>query len=176
MTRDGSISVMGPFSFLFPLLFFFSFFFWYSDRTIPSRRHHPYPLPLSVSPLIHPIWSCMGEIYWRLGGLSLQRSLSLLSARLCLSSGRRDLLQSWMFSGHQVWRLLLVRDSIDYLTLRVDLLKLFFLKSPHHTRIAWHFLPWQIRFDFLVVCLAGIKASNLLLFRTSIVVVALVIF
>jgi hypothetical protein len=111
-----------------------------------------------------------------LGGSSLQRTLSLLSARLFLSSERRDLLRLWMFGGHRVWGLLLVRDSIDYPIFGVDPSKLFFLKSPHHTRIAWHLLPWPIRFDFSVVCLAGIKAPNLLLFRTSVVVVALVIF
>uniref|UniRef100_A0A2N9E1M9 Uncharacterized protein n=1 Tax=Fagus sylvatica TaxID=28930 RepID=A0A2N9E1M9_FAGSY len=44
------------------------------------------------------------------------------------------------------------------------------------TEIAWHLLPWSIRFDFLVICLAGIKAPNLLPFQTSLVVVALVIF
>uniref|UniRef100_A0A2N9IWR5 Uncharacterized protein n=1 Tax=Fagus sylvatica TaxID=28930 RepID=A0A2N9IWR5_FAGSY len=111
-----------------------------------------------------------------LGGSSLQRTLSLLSARLFLSSGHRDLLRSLMFGGHRVWGLLPVRDSIDYPIFGVDPSKLFFLKSPHHTRIAWHLLPWLIRFDLSVVCLAGIKAPNLLLFRTSVVVVALVIF
>ncbi len=109
-----------------------------------------------------------------MGGSSLQRTLSLLSARLFLSSGH--LLRSWMFGGHRVWGLLPVRDSIDYPIFGVDPSKLFFLKSPHHTRIAWHLLPWLIRFDFSVVCLAGIKAPNLLLFWTSLVVVALVIF
>jgi hypothetical protein len=111
-----------------------------------------------------------------LGGSSFQRTLSLLLARLFLSNGRRDLLRPLMFGGHQVWGLLPVRDSINYPIFGVDLSKLFFLKSPHHTRIAWHLLQWPIRFDFLVVCLAEIKAPNLLLFRTSFVVVALVIF
>ena len=76
-----------------------------------------------------------------------------------------------MFGGHRVWGLLPVRDSIDYPIFGVDPSKLFFLKSPYHTRIAWHLLPWPIRFepwpirfDFSVVCLAGIKAPNLLLF------------
>jgi hypothetical protein len=81
-----------------------------------------------------------------------------------------------MFGRHRAWRLIPVRDSIVYPTFGVDPSKLFFLKSPHHTRIAWHILPWQIRIDFLVVCLVGIKALNLLLFRISIVVVALIIF
>uniref|UniRef100_A0A2N9HV84 Transmembrane protein n=1 Tax=Fagus sylvatica TaxID=28930 RepID=A0A2N9HV84_FAGSY len=69
-----------------------------------------------------------------------------------------------------------VQDSIDYPIFGVNPSKLFFLKSLHHTRIAWHLLSWPIRFDFSVVCLAGIKAPNLLLFRTSVVVVALIIF
>uniref|UniRef100_A0A2N9IUT8 Uncharacterized protein n=1 Tax=Fagus sylvatica TaxID=28930 RepID=A0A2N9IUT8_FAGSY len=110
-----------------------------------------------------------------LGGSRLQQTLSLLSARLFLSSGRRDLLQSWMFCGHRVWGLLPIRDFIDNPIFGVDLSKLFFLKSPN-TRITWHLLPWPIRFDFSVVCLAGIKAPNLLPFRTLLVVVALVIF
>ena len=73
-----------------------------------------------------------------------------------------------MFGEHRVWGLLPVRLSIDP-TFGVDPLKLF-LKSPHHTRIAW-----QTRFDS-VVYLAGITASNPLLFQTLIVVVALVLF
>uniref|UniRef100_A0A2N9G3F3 Uncharacterized protein n=1 Tax=Fagus sylvatica TaxID=28930 RepID=A0A2N9G3F3_FAGSY len=39
----------------------------------------------------------------------------VLSARLSLSSGHRDLLRPWMFGGHRVWGLLPVRDSLDYL-------------------------------------------------------------
>uniref|UniRef100_A0A2N9EV72 Uncharacterized protein n=1 Tax=Fagus sylvatica TaxID=28930 RepID=A0A2N9EV72_FAGSY len=111
-----------------------------------------------------------------LGGSSLHRTFSLLSARLFLSSGCRDLLRPWMFGEHRIWGLLPVRDSIDYPIFGIDPSKLFFLKSPHHTQIAWHLLPWPIRFDFSVVCLDGIKAPNLLLIRTSLVVVALVIF
>uniref|UniRef100_A0A2N9EMW4 Uncharacterized protein n=1 Tax=Fagus sylvatica TaxID=28930 RepID=A0A2N9EMW4_FAGSY len=80
-----------------------------------------------------------------------------------------------MFCGHWVSGLLPVRDFLDYPILGIDLSKLFFFKSPN-TRIAWHLLPWTIRFDFSVVCLAGIKAPNFLPFRTSTVVVVLVIF
>ena len=114
-----------------------------------------------------------GDLLEALGGLSLHRPLSLLSARICLFSGRQDLLRPWMFSGHRVWGLLPVRHSIDP-SFGVDPLKLF-LKSPHHTRIAWHLLPWQNRFDS-VVFLVGTTTPNLLLFRTLIVVVALVLF
>ena len=53
--------------------------------------------------------------------------------------------------------------------------KTLLLESPHHTQIAWHLLPWPTRFD-LVVCSVGIKDPNLLLFRTSLVVVVLEIF
>ena len=53
----------------------------------------------------------------------------------------------------------------------VDYSKLFFMKSPCHTRIVW-----QIRFDLTVACLVGIKAPNSLLVRTSLVGVALVLF
>jgi hypothetical protein len=76
-----------------------------------------------------------------------------------------------MFGGHRVWGFLLARVSINYPTLRVDYLKLFFLKSPYHTRI-----EWQIRFDLSVVYLAGIKDLKLLLFWTLAAVVAFVSF
>jgi hypothetical protein len=99
--------------------------------------------------------------------------LSLLSARICHSNGCLDPLRQWMFGGHRIWGLFPVRPSIDP-TFGVDSLKLF-LKSLHHTRITWHLLPWQTRFDS-VVCLARITAPNLLLFQTLIVVVALVLF
>ena len=78
-----------------------------------------------------------------LGGSRLQQTLSLLSARLFLFDGRRDLLRPWMFCGHQVWGLLPVRDFINYPFFGIDLSKLFFLKSPNN-RIAWHLLPWSI--------------------------------
>uniref|UniRef100_A0A2N9ECH8 Uncharacterized protein n=2 Tax=Fagus sylvatica TaxID=28930 RepID=A0A2N9ECH8_FAGSY len=82
-----------------------------------------------------------GDLLEALGDSSLHRLLSLLSARICHSSGRRDHRRQWMFGGHRIWGLLLVRPSIDPI-FGFDYLKLF-LKSPHHTRIAWHFLPWQ---------------------------------
>ena len=94
----------------------------------------------------------------------------VLSTCLSLSSERRDRLRPWMFGGHQVWGLLPVRHSITPI-FGVDFLKLF-LKSPYHTRIAWHLLPCQSRFDS-VVSLVGITTPNLLLLRTLIVVVAL---
>uniref|UniRef100_A0A2N9I7N2 Uncharacterized protein n=1 Tax=Fagus sylvatica TaxID=28930 RepID=A0A2N9I7N2_FAGSY len=43
----------------------------------PSRHHHPDPLPLSFSPLNHPIWSCMGEFCWRLWVAQASNGLSL---------------------------------------------------------------------------------------------------
>ena len=45
------------------------------------------------------------------------------------------------------------------------------MKSPCHTRIVW-----QIRFDLLVACLAGIKDPNLQRFQTLVAVVVLEIF
>jgi hypothetical protein len=76
-----------------------------------------------------------------------------------------------MFGEHRVWGFLQVQVSIDYPTFGVDYSKLFFLKSPYHTPIAW-----QIRFDLSLVCLTGTKDPNLLLFWTLVAVVALVIF
>ena len=96
----------------------------------------------------------------------------VLSTHLSFSGERRDRLRLWMFGEHQVWGLLPVCPSITP-TFGVDSLKLF-VKSPYHTRIAWHLLPCQTRFD-LVVSLAGITAPNLLLLRTLIVVGALVL-
>ena len=78
-----------------------------------------------------------------------------------------------MVSGHRIWGLLPVRPSFNPI-FGVDFLKLF-LKSPYHTQIEWHLLPWQTQFD-LVVYLAGIMTPNLLLLWTLIVVVALALF
>ena len=108
-----------------------------------------------------------GDLLEALSGSSPKQIISLLSVRLGLSSGRRDLLRRWMSGGHRVWGFLLVRVSSDYPTLGFHYSKLFLLKSPNHTRI-----KWQIRFD-LVVSLTGIKAPNQLLFRTLVAVVAL---
>uniref|UniRef100_A0A2N9I4A2 Uncharacterized protein n=1 Tax=Fagus sylvatica TaxID=28930 RepID=A0A2N9I4A2_FAGSY len=80
-----------------------------------------------------------GDLLEMLGDSSLHRHLSLLSARFWHSSEHRDPLRELMIGGHQIWGLLPVRPSIDP-TFGVDSLKLF-LKSPYHTRIAWHFLP-----------------------------------
>jgi hypothetical protein len=75
-----------------------------------------------------------------------------------------------MFDAHRVWGFFPAQVSINYPTLGEDYLKLFFLKSPCHTRI-----EREIRFD-PVVCSAGIKDLNLLLFWTLTVVVVLVSF
>jgi hypothetical protein len=158
-------------------LFIFLFFLILAPRSDSSE---PPPPLLSSSTFRFTSLSSDLVLYGRdlledLGGSRQQQTLSLLSARLFLSSGRRDLLRPWMFGGHRVWGLLSVQDFIVYPIFGVDLSKLFFLKSPK-PRIAWHLLPWPIQFDFSVVCLAGIKAPNLLLFQTSLVVVTLVIF
>ena len=70
-----------------------------------------------------------------------------------------------MFSGHWVWRIVPVRVSIDYPPIGIDYSKLFFLKSPYHTQIAC----W---FNLSVVCSAGLKDPNLLLFWTLVAGVA----
>ena len=106
-----------------------------------------------------------------LGGSSPQRTLSLLSACLRLSSGRRDLLRLWMFGGHRVWKVTPSRVSCNSPTFGVDYSKLFIWKSPYHTRI-----KWKIRFDLTVVCLVRIKVPNFLLFRTLAAMVALEFF
>ena len=155
---------------LFP--FVFSFFLILAPRSDGSELPPP---PISSTTFRFTLQSPDlilhgGDLLESLGGLSLQRIPSLLSARFDLSGGRRDLLRQWMLDGHRVWGFIPARVSINYPTLGVDYPKLF-LKSPYHTRI-----EWQIRFDLLVVCLAGIKDLNLLLFWALAVVVALIIF
>jgi hypothetical protein len=112
-----------------------------------------------------------GDLLEALGDSGLQRTSPLLAARFCFSSGCRDLPQLRMFGEQRFWRSLLVRVSFDHPIFGVDYSKLFFMKSPYHTRIVW-----QTRFDLTVACLAGIKAPNSLLVRTSLVGVALVLF
>ncbi len=109
-----------------------------------------------------------GDLLDALGGSSPQRTLSILSACLGLSSGRRDLPRLWMCGGYRDWRVIPGRVSFDSPTFGVDYSKLFIWKSSYHTRIGW-----KIRFDLTVVCLARSKVPNLLLFRTLAVVVAL---
>jgi hypothetical protein len=166
----GGVAISPSF---FPFLFLFLLFL-----TTRSDGSESPPPPLSFPNFrftSHPSDLVLygGDLLEALGDLSLHRPLSLLSARICHSSGRRDHRRQWMSGGHRIWGLLPVRPSIDP-TFGFDFLKLF-LKSPYHTRITWHLLPWQTRFDS-VVYLAGIMAPNLLLFRTLIVVVALVLF
>jgi hypothetical protein len=178
--RDQRWSDLGcgaRFRFLFFLFFHLIFLFLLFLSTRSDESESPPPSPPSST--FH-FTSHLSDLvlYGRdllemLGDSSLHRHLSLLSARFWHSSEHRDPLRELMIGGHQIWGLLPVRPSIDP-TFGVDSLKLF-LKSPYHTRIAWHFLPWQTRFD-LVVYLTGITAPNLLLLRTLVVVVALVLF
>ena len=84
-----------------------------------SDVSEPPPPPLSSPTFCFTSFSSNRVLYrWdlleALDGSSLQQTLSLLSARLFLSNGRRDLLRPWMFGGHRVWGLLPVWDSIDY--------------------------------------------------------------
>ena len=86
-----------------------------------------------------------------------------------------DLQRSWILRRHRVWGLLPYRAFIIYPDLGVDLSKLFLVESPK-TRIAWHLMPWTIRFDFLVVsCSYGNLVPILLSFRTSPTATALAI-
>ena len=114
-----------------------------------------------------------GVLLEALGGSSIQRVLSILSTRLDRSSGRRDFLRLRMFGRHRVWGSIPVQVVIDYPIFRVvfHYSKLFFLKSLCNTRIVWN-----IRFDLLVVRLAGRNDPNLLLFRILVAVDDLEIF
>ena len=155
--------------------FIFPFFPFLTTRSDGSKSPPP-PLPLPTFRFTsHPSDLALysGDRLEVLGDSSLYRPLFLLSAQIYYSSERRDPRRLWMIGGHRTWRLLPDRLLIDP-TFGFDSLKLF-LKNPHHTRIAWHLLPWQTRFD-LVVYLVGSTAPNLMLFRTLIAVVALVTF
>jgi hypothetical protein len=170
---EGDLGRVALFLFLSP--FIFPFFLLLAPRSDGSESP-PSPLPFPTFRFTSQPSDLVlyeGDLLEVLGGSSLHRPLSLLSAQICHSSERRDPLRQWMFGGHRFWGLLPVRPSIDP-NFGVDPLKLF-LKSPHHTRITWHLLPWQTQFDS-VACLAGITAPNVLLFRALIVVVALVLF
>uniref|UniRef100_A0A2N9H472 Integrase catalytic domain-containing protein n=1 Tax=Fagus sylvatica TaxID=28930 RepID=A0A2N9H472_FAGSY len=174
-TSNGPISVAWPFplrsSFSFSFFFFLLFLTTRSDGvespppspSLPSFRFTPHPSDLVLY---------SGDLLEAMGDSSLHRFLSLLPARICQSSVHRDHRQQWMFGEHRIWGILSARPSIDPI-FGFDYLKLL-LKSPHHTRIAWHFLPWQTRFDS-VVYLAGSTDPNPLLFQTLIAVDALVL-
>jgi hypothetical protein len=164
---------ISPSSFFFIFLFLFLLFLTTrSDEvespppspSLPSFRFTPHPYDLVLY---------SGDLLEAMGDSSLHRFLSLLPARICHSSVHRDHRQQWMFGEHRIWGILSARPSIDPI-FGFDYLKLL-LKSPHHTRIAWHFLPWQTRFDS-VVYLAGSTDPNPLLFQTLIAVDALVLF
>jgi hypothetical protein len=140
----------------------------------PSPPPPPPPLPsltfcfttLTSDPSLY-----RGDLLEALGDSGLRRISPLLAARFCFSSGCRDLPQLRMFGEQRFWRSLLVRVPFDHPIFGVDYSKLFFMKSPCHIRIVW-----QTRFDLTVACLAGIKAPNSLLVRTSLVGVALELF
>ena len=140
--------------------FFFSLFIMLAPR--PADSEPPPPPSLSFTTFLSTPQSPdlvlhKGDLIESLGDSSLQQISSLLSARCDLSGGRRDPIRRWMLDGHQVWRFISARVFINYPSFRIDYSKLF-LKSPYHTRI-----KWQIRFDFYVVFLAGIKDLNFML-------------
>ncbi len=76
-----------------------------------------------------------------------------------------------MFCRQWVWGLFPFRNFLIYPTLGIDLVRLS-LKNPY-TRIAWHLMPWTIRFDLRVHCSDGITAPNFLSPWTSLVADAL---
>ena len=95
----GSVALFLSFS-----LFIFLFFLILAPR---SEVFEP-PPPLSSPTFCFTSPSSdLGLYEWdlleALGDSSLQRTLSLLSARLFLSSGCQDLLRPWMFGEHRIW-------------------------------------------------------------------------
>ena len=103
-----------------------------------------------------------------LGGTLFRLSPSFLKKCLVSSCRWRDLHWLWMFSWQRVWGLFPFQVFLGYPLgdLRIDLTQLFFMKSPN--RIAWHLMPWTIRFTFFVfVYMDGILAPSILPYRTS---------
>jgi hypothetical protein len=144
---------------------------------VRSRRvAHPPPL----SPFSFPFVQYCPKLAFRScseawGGTLLRLSLFFMKTRLMISSTWRDLQWLWMFRWQWVWGLLPFQVFLGYPLgdLRVDLTQLSFMESPN--RIAWHLMPWTIRFTFyVIVCRDGILAPSFLPHRTSPAAVALV--
>ena len=120
----------------------------------PSLAPHPPMSPLHHHPLLylhsslHFCASLFG-VHWSFRVGQDSGSLSLLKTSLRSFSKWRDLHWPWMFYWQWVWRLCPSWVVLIYPNLRVDLLKLIHLESPK-TRIAWHVMPWTIRFDLLL--------------------------
>jgi hypothetical protein len=137
---------------------------------VRSRRvAHPPPRPpppLWTSPeLLSLFFGCSPEAW---GGTLFRFSPSFLKKCLVSSRRWRDLHWLWMFSWQRVWGLFPFQVFLGYPLgdLRVDLIQLFFMESPN--RIAWHLMPWTIRFTFFVfICMDGILAPSILPYRTS---------
>ena len=136
--------------------FFSLFFFILESRSVGSEPPPP-PLPSttfrSTSQSSDPVLYG-GNLLEFLGGSSLHRIPSLLSARLCRSSGYRDLLRLWLFGGHPVWGSLPVRVYLAYSTFGVDSFKpLLEGLLPHPNRMAscqGNFdstFPWYVDWD-----------------------------
>jgi hypothetical protein len=127
---SGSVALF-PFPFHFHSLFSFVFLLLLLLETKSDGSELLFRFTYQSSDLV--LYG--GDLLEALGGSSPKQIISLLSVRLGLSSGRRDLLRRWMSGGHRVWGFLPVRVSSDYPTLGLDYSKLFLLKSPYHTRI-----------------------------------------
>ena len=120
----------------------------------------------------HFISFCCSPEAW--GGSLFRFSPPFVKTRFVSSNRWRDLQWSWMFSWQWIWGLLSLQAFLDYPLgdFRVDLAKLFLVESSN--RIAWHLIPWTIRFtSFVTVCSDGSLAPSLLSPRTSPVVAAL---
>jgi hypothetical protein len=163
--RNGQILPCGP------LLSSFSLFFFFCTVLIGNHRAYTSTLLFSLF-LPSPFLLCSGHVQVAFAGA--QRWLVILMGYLFFDGEIKsycrwcDLQRSWMIRRQRVW------DFLPYRAF-INLSKLLLVESPK-TRIAWHLMPWTIRFDFLSGCSYGNLVSSLLSFWTSPTAAALAIY
>uniref|UniRef100_A0A2N9I633 Pectinesterase inhibitor domain-containing protein n=1 Tax=Fagus sylvatica TaxID=28930 RepID=A0A2N9I633_FAGSY len=149
------------------LLFFPVLFLLKPDRKPPSLHLHFFVLLLFVSafPLSSLLRPCTGGL--RRSPEVARDSMGFLFFAGEIKSCCRwcDLQRSWMIRRQRVWDFILF----------INLSKLLLVESPK-TRIAWHLMPWTIRFDLLSGCTYGNWVSSLLSVWTSPTAAALAIY
>jgi hypothetical protein len=162
--RNGQILPYGP------LLSSFSLFFFFCTVLIGNHRAYTSTFLFSFSLFLpSPFLLCSGHVQVAFAGA--QRWLVILMGFLFFAGEIKsccrwcDLQRSWMIRRQRVW---------DFLPF-INLSKLLLVESPK-TRIAWHLMPWTIRFDLLSGCTYENWVSSLLSVWTSPTAAALAIY